>query len=94
MSPARKTSDKSEHVLRTAQRYADEIIRGVVSPHDGGRRIWKECQPKLKRGDRRLDPFVHWASEYENTASRKRRALCDKALRQAAVFLVQQGSAV
>jgi hypothetical protein len=86
--------DKDEDIIRTAQRYAVEIISGAVSPYDGGRRIWKECHLKLKGGDHRLDPFVYWADEYEETANRRRRALCDKALRHAAALLIEHGSAV
>jgi hypothetical protein len=89
-----RTSDESESFIRTAQRYADEIIRGAVSPYDGGCRIWKECQLRLKTGDHRLDPFVYWSSEYEDTTSKRRRALCDKALRHAAALLIERGSAV
>src|SRR5438093_12067856 len=88
------TSDESEQVIRTAQRYAEEIVRGVVSPYDGGRRIWKECQLKLKDGDHRLDPFVYWADEYEETSSKRRGALCDEALRHAATLLIRHGSAI
>ena len=84
----------SDDVIRIAQRYADEILRDAVTPYDGGHRIWKECQFLLERGDRRLDPFVYWASEYEDTRSKKRRALCDRALRKAADLLVQTGSAL
>ena len=94
MSSTPPTADESEQVIRTAQRYAEEIIRGALSPYDGGRRIWKECQLKLKRGDHRLDPFVYWADEYEETSSKRRRALCDKALRHAATLLIQNGSAI
>ena len=88
------TPDESEPFIRKAQRCADEIIRGAVSPYDGGRRIWKECQLRLKSGDHRLDPFVYWSSEYEDTTSKRRRALCDKALRHAAALLIESGSAV
>jgi hypothetical protein len=84
----------SEEVIRLAQQYAREIISGAVSPYDGGRRIWRECHTKLEAGDHRLDPFVYWADEYEDTSSGSRRALCDKALRHAAVLLVEHGSAV
>ena len=94
MIPEQITSDESERIIRTAQRYADEIIRGVVSPYDGSRRIWRECQLELKKGDHRLDPFVYWASEYEETSDKERHALCEKALRHAAALLVQHGSAV
>jgi hypothetical protein len=94
MISAATKPDEREHIIRTAQRYADEIVRGVVSPYDGGRRIWRECQLELKTGDHRLDPFVYWTSEYEETTSKKRRALCDKALRHAAASLIEHGSAV
>lgn len=94
MIPEESTSDQGERIIRQAQRYADEIIRGVVSPYDGSRRIWMECHLELKKDDHRLDPFVYWASEYEETSDKERRALCDKALRHAAVLLVQHGSAI
>jgi hypothetical protein len=83
----------SEDVIRDAQSIADKIIKGTLSPYDGGRRIWKECQLKLEQGDHRLDPFAYWASEYEDTSSQRRRALCDKALRQASVSLIENGKA-
>jgi hypothetical protein len=93
ISPITKT-DESERIIQTAQQYAAEIVSGAVSPYDGGRRIWKECHLKLQRGDHRLDPFVYWADEYEDTSSKRRRALCDKALRHAAALLIEHGSAV
>jgi hypothetical protein len=85
--------DGGDPIIVMARRYADEIIRGAVSPYDGGHRIWKECQLKLKDGDHRLDPFVYWSSEYEEASSKRRRALCDKALRHAANLLIERGSA-
>ena len=81
-------------IIQVAQRYAQDILTGAVKPYEGSRRIWKECQLNLEKGDHRLDPFVYWASEYENTTSRRRRALCDKSLRKAASSLVQNGSAL
>jgi hypothetical protein len=86
--------DASGLVIQAAREYADEILHGVVTPYEGSRRIWKECQLKLKSGDHRLDPFVYWSSEFEGATSKRRRALCDKALRLAATLLVQHGSAL
>ena len=94
MIPEHTTSDESEPIIRAAKRHADEIIRGAVSPYDGSRRIWFECQLQLTKDDHRLDPFVYWASEYEETSDKERRDLCEKALRHAAELLIQQGSAV
>ena len=87
-------SDKSAEAIRTAQRHAGDIMAGVVSPYDGARRIWKECQLLLQRGDHRLDPFVYWASEYEDTSDDTRRALCDKAVRDAATRFIEHGTAI
>lgn len=84
----------SDQLIHTAQRYAEDIICGAVTPYEGGRRIWWECQLNLASGDHRLDPFVYWSSEYEETSDRERQALCDKALREAAASLVQRGSAL
>ena len=88
------SSGESNQNIEEAQRHAEEILSGAVTPYEGARRIWKDCQRKLEDGDHRLDPFVYWASEYEDTTSKRRRALCDKALRNAATLLVQRGSAL
>lgn len=94
--PARFKPDYTmpSSVIRIAQQIAEEIVAGSISPYDGGRRIWKECQLRLTPGDHRLDPFVYWASEYEETLEPDRRALCDKAIRVSAEDLVKNGSAV
>jgi hypothetical protein len=84
----------SSEIMQAAQRHAEQILSGAVTAYEGGRRIWKECHLQLDRDDHRLDPFVYWASEYEDTTSKRRRALCDKALRKAASSLVQNGSAL
>jgi hypothetical protein len=70
------------------------MLRGSISLYDGGRRIWMEQQLELKSGDHRLDPFVYWASEYEETSDPERIELCLRALRSAAVSLMETGSAV
>ena len=88
------TTSTSDQLIRTAQQFADEILCGVVTPYQGGRRIWRECQLKLASGDHRLDPFVYWSSEYEETSDKERQALCDKALRVASTLLVKHGSAL
>jgi hypothetical protein len=84
----------SAKLIQVAKNIAEEILAGSVSPYDGGYRIWKECQLVLKPGDHRLDPFVYWSSEYEDTSDAERRALCDKAIRLAAEALVQRDSAL
>jgi len=84
----------SNEVIEAAQQHAQGILSGALTPYEGGRLIWKECQLKLEAGDNRLDPFAYWASEYENTRSIRRRALCYKALRKAASLLVQHGTAL
>ena len=86
--------DSSEQFIQTAKKYADEIIRGVVTPYEGGHRIWMECQLKLTSGDHRLDPFVYWASEYEGTSEIGRLELCERALIVAADSLVSRGTAL
>jgi hypothetical protein len=94
--PSISDSDSAEaaDIIRTAQRYAADIVSGTVSPYDGARRIWKACQLRLPKGDHRLDPFVYWASEYEDTSDDERRALCDKGLRNAATLLIENGTAI
>jgi hypothetical protein len=84
----------SASIIQVAKDIAEEILTGSVSPYDGGYRIWKECQLALLPGDRRLDPFVYWSSEYQDTSDKERRSLCDKAIRVAAEALVRQGSAL
>ena len=88
------TNSTGDELILTAQQYAKEIVSGAVTPYEGGRRIWWECQLKLESGDHRLDPFVYWSSEYEETSDSERRALCDKAIHAAAAMLVQHGSAL
>jgi hypothetical protein len=70
-----------QHLIDAAKEVAAEILRGSVSPYDGGKRIWQEQQLKLQSGDHRLDPFVYWASEYEETTDPERIQLCTHALR-------------
>jgi hypothetical protein len=84
-------SPETADIIRAAQRYAGDIVSGTVSPYDGARRIWKACQLRLPQGDHRLDPFVYWAGEYEDTSEEERRALCDKALR---TLLIENGTAI
>jgi hypothetical protein len=84
----------SKNFIRIAQQIAEEILAGSVSPYDGGHRIWKECQLQLKPGDHRLDPFVYWSSEYEDTLDAERRTLCDKAICVSAEASVRTGSAL
>jgi hypothetical protein len=87
-------SDESKDLIRTAQQYADEILRGEITPYEGGRKIWTECQIELELGDHRLDPFVYWSSEYEETSNQERQLLCEKSLREAATMLLEKGSAL
>ena len=94
MSSQPANSEKSEQAIQSAKQYANEIMSGALSPYEGGRRIWKECYHKLEERDHRLDPFVYWADEHESRSSKKRHALCNKALRHAATALIQNGSAV
>lgn len=84
----------SASIIQVAKHIAEEILAGSLSPYNGGYRIWKECQLALLPGDHRLDPFVYWSSEYQDTSDSERRALCDKAIREAAEALVQRGSAL
>lgn len=84
----------SDQLIQTAKQYAVEIIRGVITPYEGGLLIWKECQLKLENGDHRLDPFVYWSSEFEDTSDKERLALCEHALRVAADSLISRGTAL
>lgn len=90
----RNSADSSEQLIQMARQYASEIIRGVVTPYEGGHRIWMECQVKLASDDHRLDPFVYWASEYEETSGKDRLELCEHALRVAVDSLVSRGTAL
>ena len=93
MSPALQRP-LPEVLIALAVRYARQILSGELTPYDGGCLIWRECQLALPEGDHRLDPFVYWASEREDTVERGRIALCDLALRTAAASLIEKGSAV
>jgi hypothetical protein len=84
----------SASIIQVAKEIAEDILAGSVSPYDGGYRIWKECQLALLPNDHRLDPFVYWSSEYQDTSDKERRALCDNTIRVAAAALVQQGGAL
>jgi hypothetical protein len=94
MSVPNSPEREIEALIGNAQGIAEAIILGRVTPYDGGRRIWRECQLNLKPGDHRLDPFVYWASEYEETKDPERQALCEKAIRAAASMLVQLATAL
>ena len=87
-------TQNDEQVIWTARSHARDIMARAVSPYEGGRRIWRECQLRLTTGDHRLDPFVYWAGEYEEATDEARRALCNKAIREAAAFLLGSGSAL
>lgn len=84
----------AESVLATAVQYARQILSGEITPYQGGRLIWMECQIRLANGDHRLDPFVYWASEREEASDPDRSALCDHALRTAAATLIERGTAL
>jgi len=84
----------SANIMEVAKVIAEEILAGAVSPYTGGYRIWKECQLALSPGDHRLDPFVYWSSEYQDTSDSARLALCEKAIRVAAEALILHNSAL
>jgi hypothetical protein len=84
----------AEALLTLAVQYAKQILSGKLTPYQGGRLIWWECQLKLPEGDHRLDPFVYWASEREDSSEASRHALCDHALLTAAANLIAKGSAL
>jgi len=86
--------DASSILISIATEIAQEIRHGNISPYAGARRIWFECHQELDVGDHRLDPFVYWASEFEETSEPTRRVLCEDAIRQAAADLIQNGSAL
>ena len=84
----------SDGLIRLAQKIAQEIRLGQMSPYAGARRIWLECYEELETGDHRLDPFVYWADEFEETLEPERRILCENGIRQAALDLIENGSAL
>ncbi|MGZ3239400.1 MAG: hypothetical protein ACXWIN_08380 [Burkholderiaceae bacterium] len=84
----------SDSIISEAQKVATEILAGSISPYEGGRRIWIEFQLKLNAGDHRLDPFVYWTSEYEETNEPERMKFCEHALCEAASALLNHGDAV
>jgi hypothetical protein len=59
-----------DEALRTiAQQYAQEIVEGKVTPHEGARKVWKEVN--LESGcDSLLSPFIGAASELEDLPDR------------------------
>jgi len=94
MSTPAPVSVESKALIASAQHIARQIVEGSLIPYDGARRIWRECQLKLESGDHRLDPFVYWASEYEDTQDLERRALCIRAITESAALLINSGSAL
>ncbi len=84
----------SANIIEVAKGIAEEILAGSVSPYAGAHRIWKECQLALSLGDHRLDPFVYWSSEYQDSSDSERLALCEKAIRVAAEALILHNSAL
>ena len=86
--------DASQTRIDIATKIAQEIRLGNISPYAGARRIWFECHQELDVGDHRLDPFVYWATEFEETSEPTRRTFCEDAILQAAADLIQNGSAL
>ena len=74
---------KPEAGLMVAREHAAEILEGTISPSEGARRIWRDQLevPDLKP---QRDPFVYWASEWEDADDPGRRAYCENAIRKAA----------
>lgn len=93
MTPAAEPSPP-EALIALAHQYARLMLSGEVKPYEGAERIWLECHLRLPAGDHRLDPFVYWTSEREDSADSERLALCDHALRTAAATLLEKGTAV
>lgn len=83
-----------QQVIESAKQVARAILSGDVSPYEGGRRIWWDHQLNLESGNHSLNPFAYWASEYEEATNTDRRALCDKAIQNAATLLIERGSAL
>ncbi len=81
-------------LIALAVQYATQMLSDELAPYDAGKLIWRECQLALPKDDHRLDPFVYWVSEREDTAEPSRLALCDHALRTAAATLIETGSAI
>jgi hypothetical protein len=72
-----------------ARCYAEDIITGMVSPHEGARKIWKEAAHELRPADHTLDPFIYWADEYEEASDDDRRQVCRDAIVENARMLVR-----
>ena len=81
-------------LIATAQAYAQRMLEGSLTPYDAGLRIWKDCSLCLTCEDHRLDPFVYWASEYEDADDDDRREYCEYALKEAARDLIRNGTAI
>ena len=75
---------KPEAGLIVAREYATEILEGTISPFEGARRIWREIQLDMPDLKPQLDPFVYWASEWEDADDPGRRDYCESAIRTAA----------
>jgi hypothetical protein len=94
MTETSPPSAEADRMVDAARTYAERIVSGTVSPYEGARYIWWTFQLRLPAGDHRLDPFVYWASEYEDTNDHDRKSLCDHAIRTAASSLMSNGSAM
>jgi hypothetical protein len=54
-----------EAALAYAREIANDILRGIISPYDGAKKIWSEVYTRF-RDLKQLKVFVGLASEYED----------------------------
>jgi hypothetical protein len=74
----------NDELLAKARFHAGQIIDGVVEPLTGAQLIWQECSLQCNPRETSLDPFVYWASEFEDAIDSDRQIFCSRAMVEAA----------
>ena len=70
---------RADAAVVLATRVAARIVDGSVEPYDGAKRIWHLAREVPEVGHA-LDPFIYWASEFEDATDDARQQFCAQAI--------------
>jgi len=70
---------RRDAALVLASRLAARIVDGSQPPYDGARQIWR-LRNDVPELDHEFDPFIYWASEFEEASDEERKQFCIDAI--------------
>jgi hypothetical protein len=70
---------RADAAVVLAARVAARIVDGSVEPYDGAKQIWCLGRDVPEVGHA-LDPFIYWASEFEDATDDARLQFCTQAI--------------